>query len=133
MEMPTRQNETPSTGLAARREKTQEQPSIIHRAYRSTREAHRGEAEPAGGQTGDPFTARHGSVAFIERTNPGAFYRSNGEKNMKLEQKLTWQTKARGTNEQEFEIFLTFANDGKGGDITNNGKPLPTFEEWLNR
>jgi hypothetical protein len=44
-----------------------------------------------------------------------------------------WQTRQRGSNEDEFEIFLTFADDGKGGDITHGGAPLPTFEEWLNR
>ena len=44
-----------------------------------------------------------------------------------------WQTPVRGTNEDEFEIFLTFADDGHGGDITNHGKPLPTFDEWMNR
>jgi hypothetical protein len=43
------------------------------------------------------------------------------------------QTKLRGDHSQEFEIFLTFANDGKGGDITRGGAPLPTFEEWLAR
>jgi hypothetical protein len=46
---------------------------------------------------------------------------------------VEWQTKARGTNEQEFDIFLHCANDGKGGDITNGGAPLPTFDEWLAR
>ena len=44
-----------------------------------------------------------------------------------------FQTKVRGTNEDEFQIFLTFADDGKGGDVTNNGAPLPTFEEWMAR
>lgn len=43
------------------------------------------------------------------------------------------QTRVRGTNEDEFEIFLFCADDGKGGDLTNEGKPLPTFEEWLIR
>ena len=43
------------------------------------------------------------------------------------------QTKLRGTHEGEFEIFLAFADDGNGGDITNNGKPLPSFDEWLAR
>jgi hypothetical protein len=44
-----------------------------------------------------------------------------------------WQTKQRGTNEDEFDIFLHCADDGKGGDITRGGAPLPTFEEWLAR
>ena len=43
-----------------------------------------------------------------------------------------WQTKARGSNSQEYEIYLSCANDGKGGDSTRNGEPLLTFDEWLN-
>jgi hypothetical protein len=43
-----------------------------------------------------------------------------------------WQTKARGTNKDEYEIYLSCANDGKGGDITRNGAKLLTYEEWLN-
>lgn len=43
------------------------------------------------------------------------------------------QTKMRGSNEQEYEIFLTFADDGNGLDITNQLHPLPSFDEWLNR
>jgi|TARA_R110002096_G_scaffold55524_5_gene142403 hypothetical protein len=44
-----------------------------------------------------------------------------------------WQTPIRGTNEQEFEIFSTFAVDANGNDSTRNGAPMPTFEEWLSR
>ena len=44
-----------------------------------------------------------------------------------------WQTRQRGTLEDEFEIFLHCADDGKGGDITRNAAPLPTFEEWMAR
>lgn len=43
-----------------------------------------------------------------------------------------WQTQQRGSNDQEYQIYLTFANDGKGGDITRNGAPLKTYEEWIN-
>lgn len=43
-----------------------------------------------------------------------------------------WQTQQRGTNDNEYQIYLSFADDGKGGDITNNGKPLKTYQEWLN-
>ena len=50
---------------------------------------------------------------------------------MTLETLATWQTQARGTNSQEYEIYLAFADDGKGGDITRNGEPLKTFEEWI--
>jgi hypothetical protein len=44
----------------------------------------------------------------------------------------TIQTKLRGTNCQEYQIYLDCANDGKGGDITRGGAPLKTYEEWLN-
>ena len=33
--------------------------------------------------------------------------------------------------EQRYQIYLAFADDGKGGDITNGGAPLKTFAEWL--
>ncbi len=42
-----------------------------------------------------------------------------------------WQTPQRGTDWAEYQIYLACADDGKGGDITRNGAPLKTFEEWL--
>lgn len=42
-----------------------------------------------------------------------------------------WQTQARGTNDQEYELYLDLADDGHGNDFTT-GKPLKTYEEWLN-
>jgi len=42
------------------------------------------------------------------------------------------QTKLRGSNDQEYQIYLDCANDGNGGDITRNGAPLKTYDEWLN-
>tara|TARA_R100000655_G_scaffold35713_2_gene69436 strand:+ start:11215 stop:11412 length:198 start_codon:yes stop_codon:yes gene_type:complete len=42
-----------------------------------------------------------------------------------------FQTRVRGANEQEYQIYLECANDGAGGDITRNGQPLLTFDEWL--
>ena len=50
-----------------------------------------------------------------------------------LEVNANWQTRARGTNADEFQIFLACADDGNGGDITNGGAPLPTFDAWMNR
>ena len=44
----------------------------------------------------------------------------------------TIRTKLRGTNDQEYQIYLDCADDGKGGDITRNGAPLKTYDEWLN-
>jgi len=40
---------------------------------------------------------------------------------------------ARGALLDRFSIFLSCADNGKGGDKTNGGAPLPTFDEWLNR
>jgi len=51
---------------------------------------------------------------------------------MQLETLDTWQTKARGSNDMEYQIYLHCADNGQGGDITNNGEPLKTYEEWLN-
>ena len=43
----------------------------------------------------------------------------------------TWQTPARGSNDTEYQIYLACAHDGKGGDITRNGEPLLSYDEWL--
>jgi hypothetical protein len=42
-----------------------------------------------------------------------------------------WQTQARGTNDSEYQIYLSCADNGKGIDFTT-GKPLKTYDEWLN-
>lgn len=42
------------------------------------------------------------------------------------------QTVVRGTNDQEYQLYLDHANNGKGGDITNNHRRLKTYDEWLN-
>lgn len=49
-----------------------------------------------------------------------------------LQQNELWKTKNRGKDSVEYQIYLTFADDGKGGDITRNGAPLKTYDEWLN-
>ena len=49
---------------------------------------------------------------------------------MKLEMNEFWQTQARGTNDNEYQIYLACADDGNGIDITTD-KPLKTYEEWL--
>ncbi len=46
------------------------------------------------------------------------------------EQREFWQTKARGTNDQEYQIYLSCADDGTGVDFTT-GLPLKTYDEWL--
>lgn len=48
----------------------------------------------------------------------------------KLEYNHDWQTQARGTNSQEYQLYLKLADDGTGIDFTT-GKPLKTYEEWL--
>ena len=50
---------------------------------------------------------------------------------MELQQNDFWQTKARGTNSDEYEIYLACADDGKGNDSIT-GQPLKSYEEWLN-
>jgi len=50
---------------------------------------------------------------------------------MQLEYTQDWQTQARGTNDQEYQIYLACADDGKGGDITREGAPLKTYSEWV--
>jgi len=49
-----------------------------------------------------------------------------------LEQTNTFQTQVRGSNSDEYEIYLAFADDGQGGDLTAGGAPLKTYDEWLN-
>lgn len=48
-----------------------------------------------------------------------------------MEYQQSWQTQARGTNDQEYQIYLACADDGNGGDITNEGKPLKSYDEWM--
>ena len=50
---------------------------------------------------------------------------------MQIERNDFWQTRYRGDNDSEYQIYLSCANNGKGGDITRNGEPLLTYEEWL--
>lgn len=50
-----------------------------------------------------------------------------------MEYKADYQTQTRGTNDQEYQIYLSCADDGKGGDITRNGEPLLSYDEWLNK
>jgi hypothetical protein len=50
---------------------------------------------------------------------------------MKLEYNEFWQTKARGSNDSEYQLYLDLAGDKNGIDITT-GKPLKTYDEWLN-
>tara|TARA_R110002167_G_scaffold193076_1_gene395706 strand:+ start:54 stop:221 length:168 start_codon:yes stop_codon:yes gene_type:complete len=51
-------------------------------------------------------------------------------KRMELEQNDFWQTQARGTNDQEYAIYLS-AVDKKTG-LWLDDKPAKTYAEWLN-
>ncbi len=51
-------------------------------------------------------------------------------KGTEMEMNQMWQTKARGSNNDEYQIYLDCANDGNGTDITT-GEPLKTFDEWI--
>jgi hypothetical protein len=42
----------------------------------------------------------------------------------------TWQTRTRGSDYSEWEIYTTFADDGNGIDFTT-GLPLKSFDEWM--
>lgn len=47
-----------------------------------------------------------------------------------LQQDQFWQTQARGTNDSEYEIYLS-AVDKKTG-LWLDGNPAKTYDEWLN-
>ena len=42
------------------------------------------------------------------------------------------QTKTRGTNSDEYQIYLDCVDNGHGIDIAT-GHPLKTFDEWISR
>lgn len=44
---------------------------------------------------------------------------------------VDWQTRARGYNSNEYDIYLACADDGTGND-RGTGKPLKTYMEWIN-
>ncbi len=39
-----------------------------------------------------------------------------------------WQTQSRGTNDQEYEIYLSAADDN---GLWLDGSPVKTYDEWL--
>ena len=42
-----------------------------------------------------------------------------------------FQTKLRGSDNEEYQIYLACADNGHGTDVTT-GEPLKTYDEWLN-
>ena len=49
---------------------------------------------------------------------------------MQLENNTFWQTQTRGSNDSEYQIYLSFAGNSQGID-DSTGKPLKTYDEWL--
>ena len=49
----------------------------------------------------------------------------------KMEYLENYATQTRGTDDAEYQIYLSCADNGEGGDITRNGEPLLTYDEWL--
>lgn len=41
-------------------------------------------------------------------------------------------TRYNGTLADRYDVYLQCCDDGKGGDITRDGEPLKTFNEWVN-
>jgi hypothetical protein len=68
--------------------------------------------------------------------NLGSLERLNQQRkreiDMELEKQEFFQTQVRGSNDQEYQLYRDLADDGNGGDITRGGKPLKTYDEWLN-
>ena len=50
---------------------------------------------------------------------------------MNIKQHRFCQTRYRGANDSEYQIYLACADDGRGGDITRNGAPLLSYDDWL--
>lgn len=49
-----------------------------------------------------------------------------------FQQNPSWQTRQRGSNIDEYQIYLRCSDDGNGRDLNNGGQPLKTYDEWLN-
>ena len=48
----------------------------------------------------------------------------------RLMPRANWQTRQRGDNDSEYQIYLSCANDGTGHEL-GTGRPLKTYDEWL--
>lgn len=49
----------------------------------------------------------------------------------KLIENGDWKTQARGSNQDEYQIYRDCMGDANGNDSVT-GKPLKTYDEWLN-
>jgi hypothetical protein len=52
------------------------------------------------------------------------------QNNPALIQTTNWQTQSRGTNDSEYQIYLHNMGDKNG--LCPDGKPLKSYNEWLN-
>jgi hypothetical protein len=66
---------------------------------------------------------------MIDMAQADRTLRAKGDGNDKVFE--NFRTRLRGTNDQEYQIYLACADDGNGGDITRGGAPLKTYQEWL--
>lgn len=55
---------------------------------------------------------------------------NSNQQHQKLVASDIWQTRGRGSNDQEYQIYRSCADDGKGNEFMT-GKPLKTYEQWL--
>lgn len=69
--------------------------------------------------------------ASMQKDKTGSIESTTLKEFMKIEQNLNWQTRSRGDNDSEYQIYLACADNGKGIDVTT-GKPLKTYDEWCN-
>ena len=49
---------------------------------------------------------------------------SESDDNVPLESRADWQTRARGDNLSEYEIYVAC--------VSGSGEPVKSYEEWLN-
>lgn len=50
---------------------------------------------------------------------------------MEMQKQELSQTQYRGSNDQEYQLYLELADDGNGGDFTRGGEPLKSYDEWM--
>jgi hypothetical protein len=82
-----------------------------------------------------PFNRYSTACDIPSSGNPGLSQLETDVKGLMREMQLQGNDSGnpviRGTHADEYRIYLACADDGKGGDITRNGAPLKTYDEWL--
>lgn len=68
--------------------------------------------------------------------NPGLDQLETDIREIMRKKQMRWNDSgnpaSRGTKDDDYRVYLACADNGSGGDITRNGAPLKTYEEWLN-